>query len=156
MDPNTQRNIVLRFDMRASPECPDSPTKRYRAAIEMASWADRNAVDVVGLSEHHNTEDGFLSAPLQLAGMMVAATSHVRISVIALLVPLHKLGEGVLTSREDLLDDLRVCLYTRYGHRTLPGVLYGVVGSEARRAVIWTQVREKERLRRLDREWVSC
>ena len=88
MDLNRQRNIVLRFDMRSSPDCRDSQAERYRAAIEMASWAD-DLVDVVGLSEHHCSEDGFLSAPLQLAGMMAARTSRVRISVSALLVPLH-------------------------------------------------------------------
>ena len=118
MDPNTQRNIVLRFDMRASPECPDSPTKRYRAAIEMASWADRNAVDVVGLSEHHNTEDGFLSAPLQLAGMMVAATSHVRISVSARLVPHHqplRLAEDI--SVLDLVSQGRFTATCGLGYR---------------------------------------
>jgi Luciferase-like monooxygenase len=83
------RNIVLRFDMRSSPECPDTSVDRYRAALEMASWADRNTVDVIGLSEHHDTADGFLSAPLQLAGMMIAATQRIRINVSALLVPLH-------------------------------------------------------------------
>jgi alkanesulfonate monooxygenase SsuD/methylene tetrahydromethanopterin reductase-like flavin-dependent oxidoreductase (luciferase family) len=83
------RNIVLRFDMRSAPHCKETPAERYRAALEMAVWADRNAVDVVGLSEHHDTTDGFLSAPLQLAGMMAARTNRVRISVSALLVPLH-------------------------------------------------------------------
>ena len=83
------RNIVLRFDMRSSPECPDTSADRYRAALDMASWADRNSVDVIGLSEHHDTTDGFLSAPLQLAGMMIAATQRIRINVSALLVPLH-------------------------------------------------------------------
>lgn len=88
-DPSHMRNIVLRFDMRRSPACPDSASDRYRAALEMASWADRNAIDVIGLSEHHDSIDGFLSAPLQLAGMMVAVTQRIRISVSALLVPLH-------------------------------------------------------------------
>jgi len=83
------RNIVLRFDMRSSPDCPERPPARYRAALDMARWADRNTVDVVGLSEHHATDDGFLSSPLQLAGMMVAVTERIRISVSALLVPLH-------------------------------------------------------------------
>jgi alkanesulfonate monooxygenase SsuD/methylene tetrahydromethanopterin reductase-like flavin-dependent oxidoreductase (luciferase family) len=83
------RNIVLRFDMRSAPQCPDTAAQRYQAALEMACWADRNTVDVLGLSEHHNTEDGFLSAPLQLAAMMVARTRRIRISVSALLVPLH-------------------------------------------------------------------
>jgi alkanesulfonate monooxygenase SsuD/methylene tetrahydromethanopterin reductase-like flavin-dependent oxidoreductase (luciferase family) len=84
-----RRNIVLRFDMRCAPQCPNTPAERYRCALEMSQWADRNAVDVVGLSEHHNTTDGFLSAPLQMAGMIAALTSRVRISVSALLVPLH-------------------------------------------------------------------
>lgn len=53
------RNIVLRFDMRSSDQCPETPTELYTAALEMASWADRNTVDVVGLSEHHDTRDGF-------------------------------------------------------------------------------------------------
>ena len=88
MDLNRQRNIVLRFDMRRAPYCPESSAQRYQTAIEMANWAD-GLVDIVGLSEHHCTEDGFLSAPLQLAGMMAAGTRKVRISVSALLVPLH-------------------------------------------------------------------
>lgn len=83
------RNIVLRFDMRAAPFAPDTAAQRYRAAIDMAQWADRRQIDVIGLSEHHVTRDGFLSAPLQLAGMMAAVTRRVRISVSALLVPLH-------------------------------------------------------------------
>ncbi len=83
------RNIVLRFDMRRAPQCPDSSATRYRAAIEMATWADENSIDVLGLSEHHVTGDGFLSAPLQLAGVMAAVTEKLRISVSALLVPLH-------------------------------------------------------------------
>jgi len=83
------RNIVLRFDMRRSPRSPDTSEDRYRAALDMARWADRNTIDVIGLSEHHDTTDGFLSAPLQLAGMMIAATQRIRISVSALLVPLH-------------------------------------------------------------------
>lgn len=83
------RSIVLRFDMRSAPQCRETPAERYRAAIDMAAWADRNSVDVVGLSEHHDTTDGFLSAPLQLAGMIAARTNRVRISVSALLVPLH-------------------------------------------------------------------
>lgn len=83
------RNIVLRFDMRRSPTCPDPDTERYQAALQMAAWADRQPVDVVGLSEHHDTRDGFLSAPLALAGMMCALTRRVRVSVSALLVPLH-------------------------------------------------------------------
>ncbi len=87
--PNDMRNLVLRFDLRRAPTCPEPPARRYRTAIEMACWADRVGLDVIGLSEHHCSGDGFLSAPLQLAGMMAARTTRIRISVSALLVPLH-------------------------------------------------------------------
>lgn len=84
------RNIVLRFDMRTAPWCPDTDSERYRAAIEMGVWADDKAIDVLGLSEHHNSVDGYLSSPLTLAGMIAARTRRVTISVSALLVPLHE------------------------------------------------------------------
>ena len=86
---NDQRSIVLRFDMRSAPHCPEDVATRYRAVTEMAAWADHNQIDVIGLSEHHNTDDGYLSSPLSMAGMLVARTRRVRISVSALLVPLH-------------------------------------------------------------------
>ena len=81
---------VIQFDLRRSPECPDSQEERYRACLDMVRWADENGITVAGFSEHHNTEDGYLSAPLGLAGMMTSVTSRVRISVSALLVPLHE------------------------------------------------------------------
>ena len=59
--------IVLQFDMRASDDCPDSATDRYRACLEMVKWADQQPISVVGFSEHHNTQDGYLSSPLSMA-----------------------------------------------------------------------------------------
>lgn len=121
------RNIVLRFDMRSAPQCPDSPSDRYRAALEMAAWADQRAVDVVGLSEHHDTEDGFLSAPLALAAMMCARTTRVRISVSALLVPLHdpvRLAEDIA-----LIDQIapgRFSATCGLGYREQEYALFGV------------------------------
>lgn len=121
------RNIVLRFDMRSAPHCPETSTERYRAAIEMACWADRNTVDVIGLSEHHNTEDGFLSAPLQLAGMLAARTERVRISVSALLVPLHdplRLAEDIALL--DLVSGGRFSATCGLGYRESEYRCFGV------------------------------
>lgn len=114
------RNIVLRFDMRAAPWAPDAAGSRYRVAIDMARWADRRQIDVVGLSEHHHTGDGFLSAPLQLAGMMSAVTERVRISVSALLVPLHdpvRLAEDIAVL--DLASGGRFSATCGLGYREL-------------------------------------
>ena len=121
------RNIVLRFDMRSSPQCKETPAERYRAALEMAAWADRNTVDVVGLSEHHDTTDGFLSAPLQLAGMMVARTNRIRISVSALLVPLHdplRLAEDIALL--DIIAKGRFSATCGLGYRETEYACFGV------------------------------
>jgi alkanesulfonate monooxygenase SsuD/methylene tetrahydromethanopterin reductase-like flavin-dependent oxidoreductase (luciferase family) len=125
--PSPMRNIVLRFDMRSAPQCPDTPTDRYQTAVEMASWADRNTVDVVGLSEHHNTEDGFLSAPLQLAGLMIARTENIRISVSALLVPLHdplRLAEDITLL--DIASNGRLSTTCGLGYRQVEYECFGM------------------------------
>ena len=80
---------VIQFDMRRSPECPDSQEARYRACLDMVRWGDENGITVAGFSEHHNTEDGFLSAPMMMAIAAAQATGNIRLSVSALLLPLH-------------------------------------------------------------------
>ena len=111
--------------------CKDAPTDRYNAAIEMATWADTGMINVVGLSEHHGTPDGFLAAPLQLAGMMVACTKRVRISVSALLVPLHdplRLAEDIC-----LIDQIargRFSVTCGLGYRELEYQLFNIDWSE--------------------------
>ncbi len=124
---NDLRSIVLRFDMRSAPHCPEGVAERYRAAIDMAAWADDNEVDVVGLSEHHQTGDGFLSAPLALAGMMAARTRRVRISVSALLVPLHdplRLAEDIALL--DLVSGGRFSATCGLGYRQIEYRTFGV------------------------------
>jgi alkanesulfonate monooxygenase SsuD/methylene tetrahydromethanopterin reductase-like flavin-dependent oxidoreductase (luciferase family) len=121
------RNIVLRFDMRSAPQGKETPAERYRAALDMAVWADRSAVDVVGLSEHHDTTDGFLSAPLQFAGMMAARTNRLRISVSALLVPLHdplRLAEDIALL--DIIAAGRFSATCGLGYRETEYACFGV------------------------------
>ena len=121
-----QRNIVLRFDMRRSPDCRDSNSDRYRAAIEMASQMDE-LVDVVGLSEHHATGDGFLAAPMQMAGMIAARTRRARVSVSALLVPLHdplRLAEDIALL--DLASGGRFTATCGLGYREVEYRCHGV------------------------------
>lgn len=131
-------SIVLRFDMRSSPDCSESQTARYQAAIDMAHWADGNRVDVVGLSEHHSTSDGYLSAPLGLAGMMAAVTERVRISVSALLVPLHdplRLAEDI--SLLDLASGGRFTATCGLGYREIE---YSALGEDwSRRGRVFDQ-----------------
>jgi alkanesulfonate monooxygenase SsuD/methylene tetrahydromethanopterin reductase-like flavin-dependent oxidoreductase (luciferase family) len=110
--------VVIQFDMRRSPRCPDSQAQRYKACLDMISWADRNGIDVVGFSEHHNTGDGFLSSPLMMAMGAAQASERIGISVSALLLPLHDpicIAEDIAVL--DLVSDGRFMTVVGLGYR---------------------------------------
>src|SRR5699024_5903275 len=64
--------------------------ERYRAALQMASYADSHGITAIGCEEHHVAATGWLPAPLLLAAAVVGCTSDIRISINALLVPLYE------------------------------------------------------------------
>ncbi len=109
---------VIQFDLRRSPECPDSQEERYRACLDMVRWGDENGITVAGFSEHHNTEDGFLSSPMMLAMAAAQATSNIRLSVSALLLPLHdpiRIAEDIAVL--DLVSQGRFMAVAGLGYR---------------------------------------
>jgi len=79
--------FLLRFDMRAQPGA--STGELYATAIDMCAWADDHGCASVVLSEHHASPDGYLPAPLLLAGAIAARTQQVRILVAAVLLPFY-------------------------------------------------------------------
>src|SRR5206468_1492526 len=89
---------VIRFDLRAPGLDPPEAQRLYGAALEMSEWADRQGFDMLVLSEHHASADGYLSSPLVMGGAVAARTERIPIWVSALLVPLHdpvRLAEDV-------------------------------------------------------------
>jgi len=80
--------ISVSFDMR-SPEWAAPTPQLYRAAIEMAAFADRIGADQIGLMQHHGSDDGYLPQPFVLAGGMAAVTSRIRFLLGAVILPLH-------------------------------------------------------------------
>ena len=80
--------FMLRFDMRA-PEAGAPAADLYPAAVEMAAWGEKNGCIAVAISEHHESPDGYLPAPLVLAAAIAARTQRVPVQVAALLLPLH-------------------------------------------------------------------
>ena len=76
------------FDMRA-PKWGTPVAKLYAAALEMAAFADRIGVDVLGVMEHHGSEDGYLPQPFCMAAAMAAVTKQIRFSLGAVILPLH-------------------------------------------------------------------
>ncbi len=79
----------LRFDLRNPAIAGTSMTERYKAAIDMAEWADRLGFAAVILSEHHGSPDGYLPSPLVMAAAMAARTQQIRIRIGAIVAPLH-------------------------------------------------------------------
>ncbi|MDP7737722.1 LLM class flavin-dependent oxidoreductase [Mycobacterium paragordonae] len=62
---------------------------RYRAALEMAEFADKNGFTAISGEEHHLAATGWLPSPLLVAAALAGRTSRVRISINALIVPLY-------------------------------------------------------------------
>jgi alkanesulfonate monooxygenase SsuD/methylene tetrahydromethanopterin reductase-like flavin-dependent oxidoreductase (luciferase family) len=110
--------LVLRFDMRAPAFSPASPRELYAAALDMCSFADEKRFTTIGLSEHHASPDGFLPAPLVMAGLVAGRTRRIGISVGALLVPLHdpvRVAEDLTVL--DLASGGRVSVIAGMGYR---------------------------------------
>lgn len=84
----TRPHLLLRYDMRTTPEGTDH-TALYRTAMEQIRWADQQGFDAVVLSEHHVSEEGYLPSPLVMGGAVAAATERLAITLAALVAPLH-------------------------------------------------------------------
>ncbi len=81
--------LMLRFDLRVPDFAATTHADQYRACLEMCEWAERLGFDTIVLSEHHGTDDGYLPAPLALAGVVLGRTNSIGVNIAAALVPLH-------------------------------------------------------------------
>lgn len=66
-----------------------SPTNKFNEMINEAKLADELGFDGVWLAEHHFTNYGFCSAPLQLAVKIASETERIRIGTAVLVLPLY-------------------------------------------------------------------
>src|SRR2546422_911907 len=110
--------IGLRYDLRAPSFGPVTHAELYAACLDQSAWADRLGLDFVVLSEHHGVEDGYLPAPVTLAAAIAGRTKTIRISIAAVLVPLHdpvRLAEQLAVL--DLASGSRVSLIAGLGYR---------------------------------------
>ena len=81
--------LCMRHDFRAPAFGPASTREIYTAALEQYAWADRNGFDLLVLSEHHGIDDGWMPAPLTMAGVVLGRTTQARVMVSAAILPLH-------------------------------------------------------------------
>jgi alkanesulfonate monooxygenase SsuD/methylene tetrahydromethanopterin reductase-like flavin-dependent oxidoreductase (luciferase family) len=117
---------ILRFDMRAPGLGPERTRELYEAALDMADWADARGFDAITLSEHHAADDGFLPAPIALAGCMLGRARRIRVGISALLLPLYdpvKLAEEMAVL--DLASGGRLAVTLGQGYRRAEYAMFG-------------------------------
>ena len=81
--------FIARYDLRRPAFASTRREEVYATAMAQAAYCDEKGFDTLVLSEHHGVDDGYLPSPLVMAAAFAARTSRIRITIAALLVPLH-------------------------------------------------------------------
>jgi alkanesulfonate monooxygenase SsuD/methylene tetrahydromethanopterin reductase-like flavin-dependent oxidoreductase (luciferase family) len=81
--------LGIRFDLRVPEFAETTHAEQYAACLDMCEWADNLGLDFVVLSEHHGADDGYMPAPIPLAGAVLGRTKKISVNIAAVLVPLH-------------------------------------------------------------------
>ena len=122
--------LTLRFDLRTPPFATSPAAAQYAACLDMCGWGDEHGFSTAVISEHHGIDDGYLPAPLVLAGAILGRTRHLMVNVAAVLVPLHdplRLAEQIAVL--DLASGGRISVVAGMGYRPeefeMAGVDYG-------------------------------
>jgi alkanesulfonate monooxygenase SsuD/methylene tetrahydromethanopterin reductase-like flavin-dependent oxidoreductase (luciferase family) len=113
-------NPVLRINMSGCGRGADRALEadRYRAAVAMAEYAEKTGFAIVNVEEHQDTEIGWLSSPMMMAGLILGRTSRVQVRGSAILVTLYdpvRLAQDVATL--DLASRGRFVLVAGQGYR---------------------------------------
>ncbi|MEU0371753.1 LLM class flavin-dependent oxidoreductase [Streptomyces sp. NPDC006283] len=109
---------VARFNMVDPAATPETLAARYRAALEMAAYADDRGVDTIQTEEHHGAGNNWLPSPLTFAGAVLGATRRIAVTVSAVIGPLHdplRLAEDIAVL--DLIGRGRLVTVAGIGYR---------------------------------------
>ncbi|QFR00576.1 LLM class flavin-dependent oxidoreductase [Streptomyces phaeolivaceus] len=109
---------VVRFNLVEPGATPASLRARYRAAVEMAAYADERGLSTVQTEEHHGVENNWLPSPFVFAGAVFGATKRIAVTVSAVIGPLHdplRLAEDIAVL--DLLSGGRLVTVAGIGYR---------------------------------------
>ncbi|MGW1227138.1 LLM class flavin-dependent oxidoreductase [Streptomyces sp. NPDC001478] len=109
---------VVRFNLVEPGATPASLSARYRAALDMAAYADEHGVDTVQTEEHHGVANSWLPSPFAFAGGVFGATRRIAVTVSAIIGPLHdplRLAEDIAVL--DLMSGGRLVTVAGIGYR---------------------------------------
>ncbi|MFF0447104.1 LLM class flavin-dependent oxidoreductase [Streptomyces sp. NPDC004609] len=118
---------VARFNLVDPGATPESHAARYRAALEMAVYADEHGVDTVQTEEHHGARNNWLPSPFVFAGAVLGATSRIAVTVSAIIGPLYdplRLAEDIAVL--DLIGRGRLVTVAGIGYRPQEYEQFGV------------------------------
>ncbi|WP_324788864.1 LLM class flavin-dependent oxidoreductase [Streptomyces sp. H51] len=118
---------VVRFNLVEPGAGPASLAARYRAALEMAAYADARGVDTVQTEEHHGVADNWLPSPFAFAGAVFGATRRIAVTVSAAIGPLYdplRLAEEIAVL--DLLSGGRLVTVAGIGYPPEEYAQFGV------------------------------
>ncbi|MGW0333266.1 LLM class flavin-dependent oxidoreductase [Streptomyces sp. NPDC003011] len=118
---------VIRFNLVEPCATPASLSARYRAALEMAAYADERGITTVQTEEHHGVANNWLPSPFAFAGAVFGATRRISVTVSAVIGPLHdplRLAEDIAVL--DLLSGGRLITVAGIGYRPEEYALFDV------------------------------
>ncbi|MFG2884502.1 LLM class flavin-dependent oxidoreductase [Streptomyces sp. NPDC048297] len=118
---------VVRFNLVEPGASRASLAARYRAAVEMAAYADAHGVTTVQTEEHHGVGNNWLPSPFAFAGAVFGATRDIAVTVSAVIGPLHdplRLAEDIAVL--DLLSGGRLVTVAGIGYRPEEYALFDV------------------------------
>jgi alkanesulfonate monooxygenase SsuD/methylene tetrahydromethanopterin reductase-like flavin-dependent oxidoreductase (luciferase family) len=118
---------VIRLNLVEPGATPASLAARYRAALEMAAYADEHGITTVQTEEHHGVADNWLPSPFVFAGAVLGATRRLAVTVSAAIGPLHdplRLAEDIAVL--DLLGGGRLVTVAGIGYRPEEYAMFGV------------------------------
>ncbi|MFJ5778116.1 LLM class flavin-dependent oxidoreductase [Streptomyces sp. NPDC093094] len=118
---------VVRLNLVEPGAGPVSLAARYRAALEMAAYADDHGIATVQTEEHHGVADNWLPSPFTFAGAVLGATRRLTVTVSAAIGPLHdplRLAEDIAVL--DLIGGGRLVTVAGIGYRPQEYAMFGV------------------------------
>ncbi|MER7577811.1 LLM class flavin-dependent oxidoreductase [Streptomyces sp. NPDC126514] len=118
---------VVRLNLVEPGATPASLATRYRAALEMATYADRQGIASVQTEEHHGAVNNWLPSPFPFAGALLGATRRLAVTVSAVIGPLYdplRLAEDIAVL--DLVGGGRLVTVAGIGYRPEEYTMFGV------------------------------
>jgi alkanesulfonate monooxygenase SsuD/methylene tetrahydromethanopterin reductase-like flavin-dependent oxidoreductase (luciferase family) len=81
--------LVMNFDLRHPREFSPTGAEIYTAAFDICAWADERGFQRVGVPEHHQNDDGYVSNPLLVAAAIGARTRRLKVRTGIVIAPLY-------------------------------------------------------------------